>query len=328
MKKLLFAFPLFVLLSCGEYPEVKGKDSHNAHEESAQAPGGAELTGEGYVPKFLAAGYKTQNIEYEIKETIVDLGGGFKYRALTYDGSFPAKSIVVEQGTLVRIKVVNRDSAPHGIHTHVIKYTPANDGVGVSETGGGQTRYYFWEVSESTPPGFYPFHDHGGDSEGAQMRGLVGLVNVVKAGESANPGYGILLHDIDPLFVFSTNGEDNGRTRGGHAGGHGGATSDSVRVPAHLVNGKFGAQTENTFHINKGQELRLGIVNLGSQAHTFHSHGNSWSESDGRLNDNLDLLPGSFRTVQLKAEAEGTWLYHCHLAGHPEGGMWGNYIVH
>lgn len=327
MKIFLVALPLLLgLASCGKYPD-RAQEPHVGHAGIAERPTGPEQTGENYTPKFLAPGYKTQNVDFEIKEKIVDLGGGFKYRALTYDGSFPAKTIVVEQGTLVRIKVANTDHEPHGIHTHVIKYTPANDGVGVSETAAGETRYYFWEVTTSTPPGFYPFHDHGGDNEGAQSRGLIGMVNVVAAGQTANAGFGILLHDIDPNFLFSTSGQNTGSASAGHAGGHGGGAAASTEVPAHLVNGKFGADAANTFEFAKGQEMRLGIVNLGTQIHTFHTHGNSWVEANGVFNDNLELLPGGFRTVQLKGEAEGNWLYHCHVPGHPEGGMWGKYTV-
>lgn len=325
LNKVTVVFLGFLAIaSCGKYPEKEeAPEVHNAG--IANAPTAAELTGEGYTPKFLSAGYKTIDVEYEIKETIVDLGGGFKYRALTYDGSFPAKMLVAEQGTLVRIKVKNTDSSPHGIHTHVIKYTPENDGAGLSETAAGQTRYYFWEVTTTTPVGFYPFHDHGGDNEGAQARGLLGIISVVKAGETANAGFGLLLHDVDAAYLFSDSGARLPSSGGSHA--HGGGGEGATEVPAHLVNGKFGEAPENTFEGTKGQKIHLGVINLGTDIHTFHSHGNSWTNPGGDTNDNLELLPGGYRTLEINAEAEGSWLYHCHVPGHPEGGMWGKYIV-
>lgn len=145
MKIIVTLIPLFLgIVACGKYPD-RGHAPQVGHAGVAENATGAEKTGDEVSQVSLAPGYKTQNVEFDIKETLVELGGGFKYRALTYDGSFPAKTIVVEQGTLVRIKIANNDHEPHGIHTHVIKYTPANDGVGVSETVAGETRYYFWE---------------------------------------------------------------------------------------------------------------------------------------------------------------------------------------
>lgn len=313
-----------LLMSCGKYPQ-KPEVTEIHKSAIGEPPGTAELTGEGYVPQFLAPGYRTLDVEYEVREAIVDLGGGFKYRALTFDGSFPAKTLIVEQETLVRIKFKNSDSEPHGMHTHILKYTAKNNGAAQSQTEAGDTRYYFWEVTQSTPVGFYPFHDHGGDNEGAMARGLIGMVNVVKSGESAKGGYGILLHDLNMAYLFSDSGARLPDNSNSHAHGMGGETK--ITRPAHLINGKFGSAPENTFQVKLGDKIRVGVVNLGSNIHTFHPHGNGWTESDGTKNDNLALSPGGFRTVELNAEVAGTWLFHCHVPGHTEGGMWGKYIV-
>lgn len=316
-----------MLGACGRYPETP--QVPEVHDSGVSADAGpAERSGRGYVPAFLEPGYKTIDVTFDIKETIADIGGGYKYRALTYDGSFPAKTLVVEQGTLVRFKVTNSDDEPHTLHTHVIKYKPESDGSGRDGVEPGETRYFFWEVTNGTPPGFYPFHDHGGDGEGAQARGLIGLVSVVRPGEKAKSGFGILLHDIDGNFLFSTSGAPvMTGGEGGHGGGHGGGSSGMGMMPAHLINGKFGEAPSNTFEATRGSKVRVGVVNLGADIHTFHPHGNFFTEENGRVNDNLELQPGGYRTVDLNADAPGTWLYHCHVPGHPEGGMWGKYVV-
>ncbi|MEY4064194.1 MAG: hypothetical protein RIR26_402, partial [Pseudomonadota bacterium] len=235
---ITLSFGLLALAACGKYADAKNEMAAHG-EEVGTRTGSAEATGNGYVPAFLAEGYKTKDITFDIRETIVDIGNGYKYRALTYDGSFPARTLVVEQGTLVRIRVNNGDTEEHSLHTHVIKYKPESDGTAATATRAKESRYYFWEVTEDTPPGFYPFHDHGGTGEGAQARGLVGIVNVVKKGETSNPGFGILLHDIDASYLFSTDGAVvPSAGGGGHGAGHGGGGMTSMEsVPAHLVNG-------------------------------------------------------------------------------------------
>ncbi|MCA2960565.1 MAG: multicopper oxidase domain-containing protein [Silvanigrellales bacterium] len=321
-----------VLQACGKYADGEASNNdHGAH--SKVQPGQAELTGLGYVPAFLAAGYQTRNVSFEVKETLVDIGGGYSYRALTYDGSFPARPLVVEQGTLVHIRLSNKSSSEHIIHTHVVKYKPQNDGTASTAVPPGESRSFFWEVTDATPPGFYPFHDHGGQGEGALARGLVGILNVVKKGESAKAGYGILLHDLDPAFLFSRSGAPlpSGAMAGGH-GGHGSGTAFSssgkdASMPMHLINGRYGEADENRFSLRKGTKLRIGVVNLGANIHSFHPHGNSFQDEAGRTSDVLELQPGAFRTVELDGQAEGDWSYHCHVPGHPEGGMVSRYSV-
>lgn len=323
---------LLVLAACSKYPDVH--EQPELHEVGIAAkPAAANLSGNWneYTPKFIVGAFKQQEVDYEIRETIVDLEGGFKYRALTYDGNFPAKPLVAEQGTIIRFKIKNSGTAPHSIHTHVIKYTPENDGAGVSQIEPGETRYFFWEVTKETTPGFYPFHDHGGDGEGAQSRGLIGMISIVPPGELANPGFGLLMHDLDPKYLFSTVGVAVDSGGGGDAGGHGahggGGGAASAQIPVHLYNGSFGSSAKNSFSMAKGAQTKVGVVNLGTAAHTFHPHGNFWLDANGVRQDNLELEPGGFRTVNLVGEAAGGWLYHCHIPGHPEGGMWGKYTV-
>lgn len=317
-----------VFNSCGKYPTLK-HDESSSEKIIPLAASSAEITGSGYVPLYLTGNYKQKNVDFEIKETLVDINAGYKYRAITYDGNFPAKTITVEQGTLVRIKIVNQLESEHSLHTHVIKYKPESDGTKSSATAAKGTRYYFWEVTSETPAGYYPFHDHGGPGEGAQSRGLVGMVHVVKPGELNTPSFGVLLHDIDANYLFSMNGTPVTSSGGaGHAGGHGGASNGAAtEIPAHLINGKFGMQQENMFELLQGSTIPIGIVNLGENIHNFHPHGNFFTEENGRINDTLALQPGEFRTVLLKGETKGEWMYHCHVPGHPEGGMWSRYVV-
>lgn len=78
------------------------------------------------------------------------------------------------------------------------------------------------------------------------------MVNVVAAGQTANPGFGILLHDLDSNYLIPSSGQSTGAASAGHAGGHGSGGASAGEVPAHLVNGKFGTDAANTFEFLKG----------------------------------------------------------------------------
>lgn len=43
--------------------------------------------------------------------------------------------------------------------------------------------------------------------------------------------------------------------------------------------------------------------------------------------DVFDLIPGTFQTLEIVADTEGTWLLHCHLDDHILAGMETTYIV-
>lgn len=329
---------LATIPACGKYPDSDAsRGGHGAHEKASSVrPGQAELTGRGYRTAFLKAGYRTKDVTLAVREETVDVGGGYRYRALTYDGNFPARTLVVEQGTLVRIRLENRGREEHSLHTHVIKYKPESDGTATTAAKPGETRYFFWEVTEETPAGFYPFHDHGGAGEGGLARGLIGMVHVVERGKLADAekgrlGFGILLHDLDPAYLFSSQGAPppRGGGEGGH-GGHGGGgrrNTGMPETPMHLINGRYGADPRNTFTVPKGGSLRVGVVNLGVGIHSFHPHGNTYLDEAGRVGDMLELQPGAYRTVELRGETPGEWTYHCHVPGHPEGGMVSRYFV-
>lgn len=319
------AFSTLFAVSCGRYPDAAMNDEHE--EKAGSLIGEPERLGLGYSPLFLKEGYKIQNVDFEVKETIVDIGKGYKYRAMTFDGNFPARTISVRKNTLVRIKLTNKGNEPHSLHTHVIKYKPESDGTVSSATLPGETRYYYWEVTSDTPAGFYPFHDHGGKGESALNRGLIGTVEVLD--ESTKPGFAVLLHDLDPKYLFSTSGAPAmGAGGADHSAGHGGGGAMTGDMPAHLINGRIGDDPASRFRVKQGDKFRIGVVNLGDNIHNFHPHGNYFTDSAGKINDVLEVQPGGYQTVELFAETKGEWMYHCHVPGHPEGGMWSRYEVY
>jgi FtsP/CotA-like multicopper oxidase with cupredoxin domain len=47
----------------------------------------------------------------------------------------------------------------------------------------------------------------------------------------------------------------------------------------------------------------------------------------GMRMDMLELLPGSMKVFDMKPDAPGTWMYHCHVNDHITAGMLALYTV-
>jgi len=77
---------------------------------------------------------------------------------------------------------------------------------------------------------------------------------------------------------------------------------------------------------NYGERLRVVLVNDTMMAHPIHLHG-MWSDLEDAAGNfqvrkhTIDMPPGTRRTYRVRADALGTWAYHCHLLYHMEAGM-------
>lgn len=78
--------------------------------------------------------------------------------------------------------------------------------------------------------------------------------------------------------------------------------------------------------LNYGERMRIVLVNDTMMTHPIHLHG-MWSDVE---DDNgnfmvrkhtVDMPPGSRRTYRVRADALGSWAFHCHLLYHMEAGM-------
>jgi CopA family copper-resistance protein len=75
-----------------------------------------------------------------------------------------------------------------------------------------------------------------------------------------------------------------------------------------------------------GERLRIVLVNDTMMTHPIHLHG-MWSDLEDEHGDflvrkhTIDMPPGTRRTYRVRADALGSWAYHCHLLYHMEAGM-------
>jgi CopA family copper-resistance protein len=77
---------------------------------------------------------------------------------------------------------------------------------------------------------------------------------------------------------------------------------------------------------NYGERLRIVLVNDTMMTHPIHLHG-MWSDLEDEgghfhvRKHTIDMPPGSRRSYRVRADALGSWAYHCHLLYHMEAGM-------
>jgi CopA family copper-resistance protein len=75
-----------------------------------------------------------------------------------------------------------------------------------------------------------------------------------------------------------------------------------------------------------GERMRIVLVNDTMMTHPIHLHG-MWSDLEDEQGNfmvrkhTIDMPPGSRRGYRVRADALGSWAYHCHLLYHMEAGM-------
>ena len=77
---------------------------------------------------------------------------------------------------------------------------------------------------------------------------------------------------------------------------------------------------------NTGERVRLHFVNETMMNHPMHLHG-LWMVPDvgngarNPLKHVVNIKPGTSMDVDVVADAEGGWAFHCHMLYHMETGM-------
>jgi CopA family copper-resistance protein len=113
-------------------------------------------------------------------------------------------------------------------------------------------------------------------------------------------------------------GRDPGRDIELHLTGH-------MEKFAWGFNGQKFSEVE-PLRFNYGERLRIVLVNDTMMTHPIHLHG-MWSDLEDEQGNflvrkhTIDMPPGSRRSYRVRADALGSWAYHCHLLYHMEAGM-------
>jgi FtsP/CotA-like multicopper oxidase with cupredoxin domain len=282
----------------------------------------------------------------EIVPKDIDYGGGNVWHAWTFksaeeaEGSIPGPTLKVKVGEKLRVNVTNNLDLVHSFHTHLTNYDFEFDGsqaniIADSGTGAmiapGESYTYEFDPNES---GIFYYHCHSAagdlDITNHIHQGLYGAIIVEDPDAPPVRDEVVFMSEMG----IDTEGEDVppyimnglGLPGGEHA------------LEAAYLEGGFDAvaaqlnKTVPAFTANTNEEMRLHVVNIGDQIHSFHAHSVKHI-SEGVLGGRpwpanlLPLLPGAADTLRLNFTKPGLWLFHCHVVGHADGGMIGVFVV-
>ena len=293
------------------------------------------------------AGAQTvRNYDLEIVATDIDYGNGNIWHAWTFKlagepaGTIPGPTITANVGDKIRVHITNELDLVHSFHSHLTGYDMASDGsqaniiadvgAGAMIPPGGEYTYEF----EATEAGIFYYHCHSAD--GGLMiterihQGLYGAIVVAERDEPpvrdevifmAEGGH-LTEGDSVPFFLMNGLGLPGGEhalEAAFHEGGF-----DAVAAQLN--------KTVPAISATVGEPLRVHVINIGDQIHSFHPHNVpliSLEALDGRRwpANVLPLLPGAADTLLLEFSKPGLWLFHCHVVGHADAGMIGVFII-
>ncbi len=269
----------------------------------------------------------------EAVEVEWELAPGLTYRAWTYNGTIPGPQIEAVAGDTVIVTLVNRLDTIASLHVHGLGYAITSDGSyesGAYAEPGGTYTYTF--TSDRRSIGTWMYHDHvarsGGMEEGAPMddmesdvemfmnsiegieKGMYGAIVVRPPGERpVDREYVLFMDEYMPEYTNLTPREGMEMYAG--------------------FNGKTWPANPTLF-ASVGETVRIRLISIGTESHTFHLHGHKWyDKASDRWVDTVQVGPFETYTLEVMAgeNGPGEWLYHCHDLMHLMEGMEGMFMV-
>ncbi len=244
-----------------------------------------------------------------------ELAPGMTINAWGYNGSTPGPTIEAVEGDRIRILLENRLPERTSLHLHGIFLPNGMDGVaGLNQPHIEPGQTYAYEVTLKQN-GVFMYHPHS--DEMVQMAlGMSGfLVIHPKVPETPK---------VDRHFVVML-GEW--------------FVEPGTATPNPNVMTDFNLFTFNSrvypgtdpWVVKKGERVRFTFGNLTMDSHPIHLHGYAFQEvaTDGgkvplsarRPETTVNVPVGSTRTVELVADVEGDWAFHCHKSHHTMNAM-------
>ena len=259
--------------------------------------------------------------------------------------------IRAEVGDVVRVVFKNNTKIVCSIHPHGLAYTKesegalyadglANDGNAGARVLPGQTFTYVWTVPERAGPAhgdassvLWTYHSHFVE-QNEMNAGLIGPIIVTSRGMSRGDGSP---KDVDREFVtaFAVFDETSSPYFEANSMKHRPPTSalrkedPAFRQPflMYTINGLMEGNLP-MLNMKRGERVRWYLFSNANEddVHTPHWHGQTVTCMHMRM-DMVNLLPMSMITADMEPDQVGTWLFHCHVAEHLEGGMVARFTV-
>ncbi|KAI8815092.1 Cupredoxin [Cladochytrium replicatum] len=253
-----------------------------------------------------------------------------------------------EVGDVIKIVFKNNGTLPYSMHPHGVFYNVSSEGATTqwnqegTVVAPGTTYNYTWSIPERAGPGpadsssiLWAYHSHNMEVQDVYS-GLVGPLLVYKTG-TLNPTTD-LPNDVDKEYVlmFTVMDENTSHFIGTNIGLQmpryfnrdtqlplETAFNDEFKESnlMHSVNFRMYNNLDGLF-VSVGDKVRWHVFAMGTEVdlHTVHWHGNTLLHQGSRV-DAIELLPASFKTLDMTVDDAGTWLIHCHVADHITAGM-------
>jgi FtsP/CotA-like multicopper oxidase with cupredoxin domain len=258
--------------------------------------------------------------------------------------------IRAEVGDSIRVVFRNNTHLSVTMHPHGLEYKKDAEGAGYNDgTGGtvkaddrvapGSTYTYIWTVPERSGPAemdgssvLWMYHSHFVEETDINT-GLVGPIIVTAKGKARPDGSPI---DVDREFItdFSVFDESDSWFFQKNNSGPKGPVRLKVTDPPlreryllYSINGYIEGNLP-MLTTKLGERVRWYLLSNGNEddVHMAHWHGNTVVWSKMRM-DSISLAPMAMATADMVPDNEGTWLFHCHVTDHLNGGMVGMYRV-
>jgi len=281
------------------------------------------LTQAAYVPQTRTMTLIVQTVQIEI----------FPSKTITfwsYNGTVPGPTIRAFVGDTLRITLQNQHTMKHSIHVHGLTFNITSDGSqgdpGKSDLGiidPGQQYTYSYKLGRA---GIFAYHCHSSDRYEPSVHMQQGLYGAIIVEDPTNPLPTPAREQV--LFL----GEAYGQVSFSMAHGCAYCYGNSKYF---TINARSMPYTP-TITARPGELVRLYLINIGNDIHSFHLHGHAmytWEIINGQWasifveNDNVPFIPLETAIVDVTAGSPGKWLYHCHVEPHGDSGMMGIFEV-
>jgi FtsP/CotA-like multicopper oxidase with cupredoxin domain len=261
--------------------------------------------------------------------------------------------IEAEVGDTIVVTFRNNTPFPATMHPHGVLYDKDSEGAPYADgTSGGDkaddavptggTHVYRWEVPERAGPAagdpssiMWMYHSHT-DEVTDTYSGLIGPMVITRRGMAREDGSP---KDVDRELVANFMVEDENqslylernikRFAPDAAKLEEGDEDFGESNLMHSINGYvYGNQPGLT--MKEHETVRWYVMGMGTEVdmHTPHWHGNVVTMGGhGMRADVVSLLPGTMLHADMQPDAEGAWLFHCHVNDHIIAGMQSIYHV-
>ena len=240
---------------------------------------------------------------------------GMIVNAWGYNGASPGPTIEAVEGDRVRFYVTNKLPERTSVHWHGILLPNGQDGVaGLNQPHilPGETYVYEFTLKQH---GVHMYHPHSDEMVQMAM-GMMGFFVIhpkVPETPKVDRHFVVMLHEwfIEP-----------------------GTATPNPNVMTDFNIFTFNSRVwpgTDPWVVKKGERVRFSFGNLSMDNHPIHLHGYNFREvaTDGgdvpksaqRPETTVDVPVGATRTIELVAENEGDWAFHCHKSHHTMNAM-------